>query len=132
MFLVMDDTSGIADWGRELGDSNKRFIEINDMCLCYMVSDNFLEVFKQILNQNKYSNIQERKCRPKIGKELSLNRMLFLPFNENEIHTKFEESYALLNDYKQDQDFFMEDFIEEEKYQLVRDIHQELKENGYV
>ncbi len=37
MFLTMDDGSAIADFGRELGKSNKIIIEI---------SDNFLEVLK--------------------------------------------------------------------------------------
>ncbi len=124
MFLTMDDTSRVASWGLELGKSNKKFIEISDFCL-EELSDDFLEVFKQVLRQNKYKNIQERVKRPKEGKELLLNHKVDLPFDERKIHIRYKYSSNLIRDFEIDKGFIEEYFFDEKAYKqskYIRDI----------
>jgi hypothetical protein len=124
MFLTMDDTSRVASWGLELGKSNKKFIEISNFCLEELSGD-FLEVFKQVLRQNKYKNIQERVKRPKEGKELLLNHKVDLPFDERKIHIRYKYSSNLIRDFEIDKSFIEECFFDEKAYKQskhMRDI----------
>ena len=131
MFLTMDDTSGIADWGLKLGKSNKKFIEINDFCL-EELSDHFLAVFKQVLRQNKYKNIQERKRRPKEGKELFLKHKVDLPFDERTIHIKYEYTSKLIENFELDKGVIEDFYFDEEGYNQYKIIVQSSKtEEGY-
>jgi len=126
MFLTMNDTSSIADWGLELGKSNEKFIEISDFCL-EELSDNFLEVFKQVLRQNKYQNIQVRKRRPKEGTELPFLQKVSLPFDEDKIHIRYEDTSALLKSFEIDKGFIEDFYFDEEGYKLYKMIVQSSK-----